>query len=113
MKRGQLDQAESNIRQVLAVFPRDRLSLQQLGELCKIKARLPGCAGMLREDSWRSILEDHRRPLQSDAVSIGSWAGLKTPNARQRSSPISKRRSRRLVIWRRVSFSRKHAGNEQ
>ncbi len=36
MKRGQLDQAESNIRQVLAAYPRDRLSLQQLGELCKI-----------------------------------------------------------------------------
>src|SRR5437762_4650120 len=37
MKRGQLDQAESNIRQVLTAFPRDRISLQQLGELCKIK----------------------------------------------------------------------------
>jgi tetratricopeptide (TPR) repeat protein len=37
MKRGQLDQAESNIRQVLAAFPRDRISLQQLGELSKIK----------------------------------------------------------------------------
>ena len=36
-KRGQLDQAEANIRQVLAMFPRDRMSLQQLGELCKIK----------------------------------------------------------------------------
>jgi len=37
MKRGQLDQAETNFRQVLAQFPRDRISLQQLGELCKIK----------------------------------------------------------------------------
>jgi lipoprotein NlpI len=37
VKRGQLDQAEANIRQVLAMFPRDRMSLQQLGELCKIK----------------------------------------------------------------------------
>jgi tetratricopeptide repeat protein/cytochrome c554/c'-like protein len=37
MKRGQLDQAENNFRQVLAQFPRDRMSLQQLGELCKIK----------------------------------------------------------------------------
>ncbi|HYX30795.1 MAG TPA: tetratricopeptide repeat protein [Pyrinomonadaceae bacterium] len=36
-KRGQLDQAEANIRQVLVMFPRDRISLQQLGELCKIK----------------------------------------------------------------------------
>jgi tetratricopeptide (TPR) repeat protein len=37
MKRGQLDRAESNIREVLVQFPRDRISLQQLGELCKIK----------------------------------------------------------------------------
>jgi len=37
MKRGLLEQAEKNIRQVLSVFPRDRISLQQLGELCKIK----------------------------------------------------------------------------
>jgi tetratricopeptide (TPR) repeat protein len=37
VKRGQLDQAERNIRQVLAVYPRDRISLQQLGELCKIR----------------------------------------------------------------------------
>jgi Tfp pilus assembly protein PilF len=42
MKRGQLDQAESNIRQVLALFPRDRISLQQLGELCKIKRDYQG-----------------------------------------------------------------------
>jgi Cytochrome c554 and c-prime/Tetratricopeptide repeat len=37
MKRGQLDQAENNFRLVVAQFPRDRLTLQQLGELCKIK----------------------------------------------------------------------------
>ena len=42
MKRGQLDQAESNIRQVLTAFPRDRISLQQLGELCKIKRDYQG-----------------------------------------------------------------------
>ena len=42
MKRGQLDQAESNIRQVLTAFPRDRMSLQQLGELCKIKRDYEG-----------------------------------------------------------------------
>jgi Tfp pilus assembly protein PilF len=42
VKRGQLDQAESNIRQVLAAFPRDRVSLQQLGELCKIKRDYQG-----------------------------------------------------------------------
>src|SRR6185503_8970564 len=37
MRRGKLDEAEANLRRVLAAFPRDRLSLQQLGELCKIK----------------------------------------------------------------------------
>ena len=42
MKRGQLPEAESNIRQVLALFPRDRISLQQLGELCKIKRDYDG-----------------------------------------------------------------------
>jgi len=42
VKRGQLDQAETNIRQVLAMFPRDRMSLQQLGELCKIKRDYDG-----------------------------------------------------------------------
>src|SRR5207302_4485588 len=42
MKRGQLDQAEANIKQVLAAFPRDRISLQQLGELCKIKRDYQG-----------------------------------------------------------------------
>lgn len=42
MKRGQLDQAESNLRQVLNAFPRDRISLQQLGELCKIKRDYEG-----------------------------------------------------------------------
>ncbi|HEX3086842.1 MAG TPA: tetratricopeptide repeat protein [Pyrinomonadaceae bacterium] len=42
VKRGQLDQAETNIRQILAMFPRDRMSLQQLGELCKIKRDYEG-----------------------------------------------------------------------
>jgi len=37
IRRGQLDEAEANIRRVLVAFPRDRMSLQQLGELCKIK----------------------------------------------------------------------------
>lgn len=36
-RRGQLDEAEANIRRVLAAYPRDRISLQQLGELCKIR----------------------------------------------------------------------------
>jgi tetratricopeptide (TPR) repeat protein/nitrate/TMAO reductase-like tetraheme cytochrome c subunit len=42
IRRGQLDQAEANIRRVLAAYPRDRMSLQQLGELCKIKHDFSG-----------------------------------------------------------------------
>jgi tetratricopeptide (TPR) repeat protein len=42
IKRGQLSDAEANLRRVLAAFPRDRISLQQLGELCKIKRDYPG-----------------------------------------------------------------------
>ncbi len=52
IKRGQLDQAESNIRQVVAAFPRDRISLQQLGELCKIKRDYKGAL-----DCYQKILE--------------------------------------------------------
>ncbi|MGB9180554.1 MAG: tetratricopeptide repeat protein [Pyrinomonadaceae bacterium] len=36
-RRGQLDAAEANIRKVLEAYPRDRMSWQMLGELCKIK----------------------------------------------------------------------------
>jgi tetratricopeptide (TPR) repeat protein len=36
-QRGQLAEAEADIRRVLEAYPRDRLSLQQLGELSKIK----------------------------------------------------------------------------
>lgn len=42
MKRGQLDLAEANIRLVLTAYPRDRMALQQLGELCKIKRDYTG-----------------------------------------------------------------------
>ena len=52
IKRGQLDQAESNIRRVLAAYPRDRISLQQLGELCKIKRDYPGAL-----DCFEKILQ--------------------------------------------------------
>ncbi|MDQ3174664.1 MAG: tetratricopeptide repeat protein [Acidobacteriota bacterium] len=42
IRRGQLDEAEANIRRVLAAYPRDRTSLHQLGELCKIKHDFSG-----------------------------------------------------------------------
>jgi len=64
MKRGQLDQAESNIRQVLAAFPRDRISLQQLGELCKIKR------------DYQAALECFGRILQIDPEDLGAHYNL-------------------------------------
>jgi tetratricopeptide (TPR) repeat protein len=42
VKRGQLELAEQNVRKVLAAYPRDRISLQQLGELLKIKRDYAG-----------------------------------------------------------------------
>jgi tetratricopeptide (TPR) repeat protein len=64
MKRGQLDQAESNIKQVLAMFPRDRLSLQQLGELCKIKR------------DYQAALECYHRILAIDPEDLGAHYNL-------------------------------------
>ncbi|HMH42575.1 MAG TPA: tetratricopeptide repeat protein [Pyrinomonadaceae bacterium] len=64
MKRGQLDQAESNIRQVLAAFPRDRISLQQLGELCKIKR------------DYQGALECFGRILAIDPEDLGAHYNL-------------------------------------
>jgi tetratricopeptide (TPR) repeat protein len=64
MKRGQLDQAESNIRQVLTAFPRDRISLQQLGELCKIKRDYP------------TALECFNKILQIDPEDLGAHYNL-------------------------------------
>ena len=64
MKRGQLDQAEKNIRQVLAAFPRDRISLQQLGELCKIKR------------DYEGALECFGNILQIDPEDLGAHYNL-------------------------------------
>ena len=64
MKRGQLDQAESNIRQVLTAYPRDRLSLQQLGELCKIK------------HDYEGALECYGKILAIDPEDVGAHYNL-------------------------------------
>ena len=64
MKRGQLDQAEANIRQVLTAYPRDRMSLQQLGELCKIKRDYGGA------------LECYGRILAIDPEDVGAHYNL-------------------------------------
>jgi tetratricopeptide (TPR) repeat protein len=64
MKRGLLDQAEKNIRQVLTAFPRDRISLQQLGELCKIKR------------DYQGALECFGRILAIDPEDLGAHYNL-------------------------------------
>ncbi len=52
IRRGLLDEAEVNIRRVLSAYPRDRMSLQQLGELCKIKHDFTGA-----RECYEKILE--------------------------------------------------------
>ncbi len=42
IKFGKLAEAETNLKRVLEAYPRDRLSWQQLGELCKIKRDYDG-----------------------------------------------------------------------
>ena len=42
VKRGELQVAEANLRRLLDAYPRDRMSWQQLGELCKIKRDFTG-----------------------------------------------------------------------
>src|SRR5262249_43969620 len=64
IKRGQLDQAENNIRQVLTAFPRDRISLQQLGELCKIKR------------DYQGALECYGKILAIDPEDLGAHYNL-------------------------------------
>ncbi len=49
---GELDKAEKNIRKILEAYPRDRLSLQQLGELCKIRHDFQGA-----RECYTKILE--------------------------------------------------------
>ncbi|HKP36210.1 MAG TPA: tetratricopeptide repeat protein [Pyrinomonadaceae bacterium] len=64
LKRGQLDQAESNLKQVLAAYPRDRISLQQLGELCKIRR------------DYKGALECYQKILHIDPEDLGAHYNL-------------------------------------
>jgi tetratricopeptide (TPR) repeat protein len=64
LRRGQLEQAESNFKQVLAAFPRDRITLQQLGELCKIKR------------DYKGALECYQKILQIDPEDLGAHYNL-------------------------------------
>jgi Tfp pilus assembly protein PilF len=63
-QRGQLAEAEADIRRVLEAYPRDRLSLQQLGELSKIKRDFAGAR------------EAFERILQIDPEDSGSHYNL-------------------------------------
>jgi tetratricopeptide (TPR) repeat protein len=63
-QRGQLADAEADIRRVLEAFPRDRLSLQQLGELSKIKR------------DFQTARESYERILQIDPEDTGSHYNL-------------------------------------
>ena len=63
-KRGQLADAEADIRRVLEAFPRDRLSLQQLGELSKIKR------------DFQTARDCFERILQIDPEDAGSHYNL-------------------------------------
>ena len=62
--RRQLDEAENNIRAVLSAFPRDRISLQQLGELCKIKR------------DYQAALDCFGKILQIDPEDLGAHYNL-------------------------------------
>jgi tetratricopeptide (TPR) repeat protein len=64
IRRGQLDEAEANIRRVLVSFPRDRMSLQQLGELCKIK------------HDYRAARECYEKILAIDPEDLGAHYNL-------------------------------------
>ena len=64
VKRGQLEQAENNFKQVLAAFPRDRVTLQQLGELCKIKR------------DYKGALDCYEKILAIDPEDLGAHYNL-------------------------------------
>lgn len=64
IKRGRLEEAESNIRQVLALFSRDRISWQMLGELCKIKR------------DYKGARECYEKILEIDPEDIGAHYNL-------------------------------------
>jgi Tfp pilus assembly protein PilF len=63
-QRGQLAEAEADIRRVLEAYPRDRLSLQQLGELSKIKR------------DFATARDCYERILQIDPEDSGSHYNL-------------------------------------
>ncbi len=63
-RRGQLADAEADIRRVLADFPRDRLSLQQLGELSKVKR------------DYQTAQSTYEQILQIDPEDVGAHYNL-------------------------------------
>lgn len=49
IRRGRLTEAEADLRRIVEAFPRDRVSLQQLGELSKIKRDYTGARGIYEQ----------------------------------------------------------------
>jgi tetratricopeptide (TPR) repeat protein len=82
IKRGQLTEAEANLRRVIAVYPRDRLSLQQLGELCKIKRDYGGAR------------ECYEKVLQIDPEDLGAHYNLMLVFRKLKMNEEAKRESR-------------------
>jgi tetratricopeptide (TPR) repeat protein len=64
IKRGELDSAESDIRLVLSEYPRDRISLHQLGELSKIKR------------DYKTARDSYERILKIDPEDAGAHYNL-------------------------------------
>ena len=105
VRRGRLEQAESNFRQVLTAFPRDRISLQQLGELCKIKR------------DYNEALDSYQRILQIDPEDLGAHYNLmlvyrklgRTEEARREGKIFADLKDDPVALALANQFLRKHA----
>jgi tetratricopeptide (TPR) repeat protein len=64
VNRGQLGPAEANLRKILEAYPRDRLSLQHLGELMKIRR------------NYKEARETYEQVLQIDPDDVGAHYNL-------------------------------------
>ena len=65
-----LEEAEANFKQVLAKYPRDRMTLQQLGELAKIKSE--SVAPEKRKDQLKIALDYYYQILAIDPEDLGA-----------------------------------------
>lgn len=65
-----LEAAEANFKQVLAKYPRDRITIQQLGELAKIKSE--SVAPEKRKDQLKIALDYYDQILAIDPEDLGA-----------------------------------------